>query len=242
MESGKTSSITFALVLFVVFSYDHYLLFKRVSADSNLSRKQIAYILSLRSSMVMFILGVLSNIHLHVCKGSLVDYNGSEYLERIQFLGVIYFTSYLIMDIVLGRLYYHEFMCTLSGYTHHIAYTVINLISVWTNVYNVFLLYMFEELPTIILSLGSYNTTLRNNTLFGITFLLTRILYHAFITYKIFKSQIANSYIIIFFATLTLGLHLYWFWGWIKKYGVELARKVFKTKTNKTNENKTKLN
>lgn len=240
----NTFYITGALLL-TLFCYDNWLLFRSTSAQlqkkhniDNLSnntddklRKSIAYILSIRASIVMFTIGVISNVVLYLNGGNFMDYTssctGNNLANGFQILGVLYFTSYLIMDIVLGKIYYHEHMCSLSGYAHHIGYLFINWLTVHYSMYSVFLLYMIEELPTIILSLGSFDKIYRNNTAFGLTFLLTRILYHAIVTIAIIfapndgirGSALSNRYIILFFASLTLALHVYWFRGWLQKYG-----------------------
>ena len=72
---------------------------------------------------------------------------------------------------------------------------------------------MIEEFPTMFLSTGSYNKELRKDNIFGITFLLTRILYHIYLTWK-FRS---NSMFLIL-GLLSLGLHTYWFKNWFVKY------------------------
>ncbi|NBO99354.1 MAG: hypothetical protein EBU90_04400 [Proteobacteria bacterium] len=85
---------------------------------------------------------------------------------------------------------------------------------------------MLEELPTVFLSIGSYNQRYRKDYTFGITFLLTRILFHAFLIYKTYQN---GSLLVSGLALLVLTLHTYWFYGWLKKY-------YWKTQNRKTTE------
>jgi hypothetical protein len=83
---------------------------------------------------------------------------------------------------------------------------------------------MISELPTVILSLGSYNKKFRNDSLFGLTFFTTRICYHIFLTYMFRKHSL-----LLGVALSALSLHIYWFWNWVKKY------LIAKTKLKKEN-------
>jgi len=129
-------------------------------------------------------------------------------------LVVLYFTGYLIMDVFIGRTEYPEYMKVLSGNFHHIVYSCVNIASLYFGVYPFYLLHMLSEIPTFILSLGSFDSKFRNDQLFGITFLCTRIIYHIILTY------IFRKHSILFYVSLAaLGLHIYWFSNWLKKYG-----------------------
>ena len=81
---------------------------------------------------------------------------------------------------------------------------------------------MISEIPTFLLSLGSFDSYFRNDSLFGITFFITRIIYHIILTW-IFRKHSS----VLFISLSALGLHLYWFYTWFKKYGSSL---IFKKK------------
>ena len=72
---------------------------------------------------------------------------------------------------------------------------------------------MLSELPTLILSVGRFDSSLRDDNLFGITFFLTRIVYHMFLIWA-FKD---NS-LLFYLGSAALTLHLYWFYLWFTKY------------------------
>ena len=76
------------------------------------------------------------------------------------------------------------------------------------------------EKNTLILSLGKFNNNFRFDKLFGVTFFLTRIVYH------IFLITMTYNYHILFpiLGTLALGLHTYWFKNWITKYTLLLKK------------------
>jgi hypothetical protein len=172
----------------------------------------------------MLIVGVLSNIKLVAAKFDLDRYRGSltDSDHLFQQFAVLFFSSYLLMDSWLGSKYYHKYMSTLSGYFHHASYLLINLLALWSGDYPLYLLFMLEELPTVLLSLGSFDHRCRSDKTFGITFFLTRILFHL---YMIYKLQQNNSKLCYYFALTVLPLHVYWFYGWCKKYGIQAFNK-----------------
>lgn len=212
-------STCFALLLY--FCNEHYLTFLNIKEQKGISEKQQAYILSIKSSLVLFIFSVLFNYKFIVES----ELDLSKYLTSstksdhyIQTVTVLYLISYLLMDTILGYTHYHKYMKTLSGYPHHIIYIIACLCSFQYEWYQMFCLFLVAELPTFILGIGSYNKAYRNNNLFGVTFLATRILYHMFLIYKMSFNDNFNSLRMMSFAFLTLGVHSYWFYKWIKKY------------------------
>jgi hypothetical protein len=113
-------------------------------------------------------------------------------------------------------------------------------------VYPLYLLMMLSEIPTFILALGSFDSQFRNDQLFGITFLLTRIVYHIILTWTFRKHSMY-----LYLSLAALCLHLYWFYGWIKKYGIstlwrgsesKAVPEQLNKKVNKNNLKKSKKN
>jgi hypothetical protein len=104
-------------------------------------------------------------------------------------------------------------MCNLTGYFHHIVYIIVSIVSFRINAAGLYMLYLIEELPTIFLSTGSYNQLLRKDYTFGLTFFLTRIVYHIFLTWK-FKT----NFMFVTMGALSLSVHSYWFKNWCSKY------------------------
>jgi hypothetical protein len=79
---------------------------------------------------------------------------------------------------------------------------------------------MLSELPTFLLSIGSFDSSFRNDKLFGITFFITRIVYHIILTI-IFRKNNTMFYL----SLAALSLHIYWFYGWFMKYGKKILFK-----------------
>lgn len=210
------------LLILILSCFDflfHYKFLTHIKKDMTI--KQKSYIMSIKCSLTMFFVGVFFNYQYfspNVNDNSIIG-----------IFSVLYFTAYLITDLYIGNKDYPESMNVIAGNTHHIVYICINIISLYFNIYPLYLLFMLSELPTFLLALGSFDSTLRNNTLFGITFFCTRILYHIFLIW-ICRDQS----IIFYLSIIVLCMHLYWFKGWFHKYG-------FNIKTNKKTKLKTKL-
>jgi hypothetical protein len=181
-------------------------LYKKVTGQI-LTEKQKAYILSIKSSVTMLFMGCLALMQFIKVGCDVEKYVKSDQLLN-QF-SVLFFTGYLICDCLIGSVDYPKYMKSLSGYTHHIAYIFINCVSLLTGKYPVYMLYMIEELPSVLLSIGSYKKKYRNDDVFGLTFFLTRILYHIILTWWLRKDTM-----ITVISLLVLPLHIYWFYGW----------------------------
>jgi hypothetical protein len=214
--SGISSSYILILFLSCVEYWFHYRFICYIRKD--LTTKQKAYILSLKSSLTLLLIGIYFNYY-YFASGFNEEnfYNILETKNGLNFgiLVVLYFTAYLIMDVYIGRTEYPEYMKVLSGNFHHIVYTFVNIASLYMGVYPLYLLMMLSEIPTFILALGSFDSQFRNDQLFGITFLLTRIVYHIILTWTFRKHSMY-----LYLSLAALGLHLYWFYGWVKKYGI----------------------
>ena len=197
---------------------EQYSLYKNItSRRKELTVKQRAYVLSIKAAVSMLLIGVFYNykwyqagFDLNMYKDNLTD---SDHI--IQKLAILSFSSYLLMDSIIGHHHYHKYMRVLSGYLHHIVYLCVNMLALWSGEYPFFLLFMLEELPTVFLSIGSFNEKYRKNYTFGITFFLTRIVFHAFLIYKMYQN---GSLLVATLASVVLVLHVYWFYGWVKKY------------------------
>jgi len=221
MSSGTGFSYVLIFFLGCIDYYFHYKFINYIKKD--LTKKQKAYILSIKSSLTLFLMGVYLNYY-YLSSGFSQErfFTILEEKDTLNFgkLIVLYFASYLLMDIWVGNKEYPEYMKSLSGNIHHTIYIGINLLSLYTGLYPLYLLHMMSELPTFLLSIGSFDSSLRNDNLFGITFFLTRIVYHAILTF-IFR----ENRVILGFSVAALGLHIYWFYGWYKKYGKKLFNK-----------------
>ena len=215
MGEGVLYSYIIILILSCIEYFFHYKFINYIRKD--LTKKQKAHILSIKSSLTLFLIGIYFNYYYFISKCN-VD-NFFDILDKknnlnFGILVVLYFTAYLIMDMYIGSYEYPEYMKTLSGNIHHSIYTIVNCTTIYFGVFPLYLLHMMSELPTFILAIGSFDSSFRNDQLFGITFLLTRIIYHAILIY-VFRHNTA----ILAFGLLALGLHLYWFSNWLKTHG-----------------------
>lgn len=200
-----------------LFAIDYYLMYsKTIKLYPDLNEKQRSYILSIKASITLFLVSlyfnykyVSSNFDTDMYLGQI---NGTTDAFILQ-LSVLNLMAYFITDCVLGYYKYHKYMCNLSGYFHHIIYIIVSIVSFRIDAVGLYILYLIEELPTIFLSTGSYNQLLRKDYTFGLTFFLTRIVYHIFLTWK-FQS----SFLFLIIGVLSLSVHSYWFKNWCSKY------------------------
>jgi hypothetical protein len=213
--SIETTLVYIILLLFFCLEYFlHYHFVNELRPDLN--EKQKSYILSIKSSLSMLLIGIYYNYHYFTSKFNKADFfNILEKKGSLDFgkIIVLYFTAYLIMDIYIGSQDYATSMKSLSGYFHHTVYTIINMLSLNIGMFPMYLLHMLSELPTLLLSVGSFDSTLRDDNLFGLTFFITRIVYHIILTW-----MFRDNTVILSLSLATLGMHIYWFSGWIKKY------------------------
>ena len=206
---------TTILLLFCMEYFLHYKFVNIIKPD--MTEKQKAYVMSIKSSLAMFLVGIYFNYHYFTSK-----FNEQEFFNILNNKGslnfgkviVLYFTAYLIMDVYIGSKEYPKYMKSLSGNIHHGIYTVINLLSLYIGVYPLYLLNMLSEAPTFLLAIGNFDSKLRDDNFFGATFFLTRIVYHIVLLWFFRKHTLL---VCISFAALCL--HIYWFSGWMKKYG-----------------------
>ena len=164
-----------------------------------LSRKQRSNILSIKSASILFIISLLLNFFINN--------------EILSYTMVTFFSGYLLADLIIGQIEYKEYIDLFTGYIHHSIYIFINFLSIVTNLTSVYSLFFISELPTILLSIGRFNSTLRNDYVFGILFFTTRIVYHTFLIYNTLMYPIVS-----FIGILALCVHIYWFKGWYIKY------------------------
>lgn len=214
-----TSLLVYTTIL-LLFCMEYFLHYKFVNTiRPDLSEKQKAYVLSIKSSLAMFLIGIYFNYHYFTSKFdeeeffSILNKKGSLNFGKVV---VLYFTAFLIMDVYVGSKEYPKYMKSLSGNIHHGVYTFINVLSLYIGVYPLYLLNMLSEAPTFLLAVGNFDSTLRDDNFFGATFFLTRIVYHVILMWLFRKHSL-----LLCISLAALCLHIYWFSGWLKKYGLK---------------------
>lgn len=141
---------------------------------------------------------------------------------------VTIFIAFMIMDLVVGNIFYPKQIDFLSGYFHHTFYLVLLSYALKYQFSNCFLVFLPLELPTAILALGSVYSFLRSDALFGVSFFLTRICYHAYLLKSLVKdvyNDDINEVNLAAPCALTFLLHIYWFTNWSKKYSMKSRNK-----------------
>lgn len=218
--------ILVSILIIALFVMEQILFYKSVD-KRDLTTKQKAYILTIKSAFIMTILSLYFNYKLYQAQWDADTYlkNLSKSEETLLYYFVLYMTSCMITDSIVGCFEYPQHMKALSGYIHHIGYIIVNIVGLTYNVYPLYLLALIEEIPTLLLGIGNFDKQYRNDMTFGVSFFALRIVYHAFLMY--FARQ---SIIILFFSSLAFCLHVYWFYQWMLKYSPLAKQKNIKEK------------
>jgi hypothetical protein len=165
--------------------------------------------------------------------------NGKEIflgIDNVSFLTCLWFALANIFDLIFGVCFYRSQVGFLTGYFHHSIYIWMMVVSTTGDGYilqhekfaSAFAFLFIEEIPTLLLALGSVFPALRSDLGFGITFFLSRIVYHG---YMMVYSYVSNCGLLIYcLFGLTFIMHLNWFYGWVSKYGSKLGSKKGKGK------------
>ena len=191
-----------------VFTIQYILYYQTVNHffGKSLKLKQKAYIISIKSSFLLSCIGIYFNFFSTHSKFDVI----------LSKLTINHFTAYLIMDLYYGNNDYRPHTNFLQTYIHHTAYIIVNQLALYNDLSMYYIYYFILEVPTFILGVGSFSPSLRHDTLFGYSFLFTRILYHLYLTFCYF-----NITTVFYLSNLAFGLHVYWFNNWVKKYGKE---------------------
>ena len=173
---------------------------------------KIAWVLSLISS------GILSIYSLnHVYKYISYPLEYTYYYWSIETdLMIWFYILYMILDLGIGFIFYRNEMDLMTGWLHHIYYIMFFVHVLRKDIAFMTNLIFLEEIPTLIMSIGKVIPYLRNDLLFGLSFLFTRIVYHSYLIYKVLKCNIC--YYLSVPLLIALGMHFYWFYKWCNNY------------------------
>jgi hypothetical protein len=161
-----------------------------------------------------------------------VGKNIIETRDNVGVIACIWFGLVNFLDLVFGLIFYPQYLGLLTAYVHHTLYIwMMNLVAFGNGIFFTapyhstgFVIVTIEELPTFLLALGSIFPSLRTDLGFGITFFFTRIAYHMYIFAFMIASRCFISILIL--MTITLLMHVHWFYGWVKKYGKAYVKKL----------------
>ena len=143
----------------------------------------------------------------------------------------IWFGVVNVFDLAVGAVFYPKYLGLLTAWVHHTAFIFIMYFSTTgdglffkVSPFSHTLLFgAVEELPTFLLAFGSMFGQFRTDLGFGLTFFVLRILYHAYLFY--YGVQLGIEAPLIAVYTLTMSMHLNWFYAWVSKYGVKKTDK-----------------
>ncbi|KAF9550975.1 hypothetical protein EC957_010742 [Mortierella hygrophila] len=131
---------------------------------------------------------------------------------------VIFFMAYLLMDIILGLLYYQEQVTLLAGWLHHTAYIGITYYAVTQGETFTYAMFFPMEVPTIVVGVGCLDKSLRRDMLYGLSFIIFRILFDISLTHEVIwnreREMTTTLKTILIFKSL---MNLKFLQGWISQ-------------------------
>lgn len=177
------------------------------------TEKQKAWLITLFSSTILSAIGMyksldLATVNIYLTRENLHSDN------CLSVFGCIFFLNANMLDLLFGARYYPSETKLLSGYVHHIFYVGWISIVMYYNSSNGAVFFFVEEIPTLVMAIGSLFPALRSDWLFGITFFIFRIVYHTWYTYRMFSSDYESAYWRV--ALAVFMLHLFWMAQWCK--------------------------
>lgn len=116
------------------------------------------------------------------------------------------------MDLSLGMIYYRNKIGLLTGWIHHITYIIVLIWAISNQFCSIFIMMCILEVPTFLLALGSMRVRLRRDALFAASFVLTRILFHAYAILSAWNMELRFGPVVNA-LTIFFPVHCYWFLG-----------------------------
>ncbi|KAH7051780.1 hypothetical protein BKA57DRAFT_491535 [Linnemannia elongata] len=227
----STFTLTFltALVLQLAgfFLFKHYVPQVANAAKNRQNRRALSWVLSLFSSIILFTgtFTLSSEIEWNP-PGQHPDSSAPFFLlasmhrfPRESGLATgycAYFVGYLICDLVLGCVYYRDFVDPLSGWAHHLFYLgVMSRATAQGNISTLFAMGTPIEVSTIFLATGHIFPTLRSDVVFATSFFLARIVYPIALLPELVLN--VESRLCWKVGTMALLVHVYWFHKFVQQ-------------------------
>lgn len=186
------------------------------------TQKAKSWIVMLLSSIILSAFGCREYYYIEVNKSwNFNQIYGEDFMSRCV---VLFFTSSNVMDLTLGTLYYPSQLDPLTSIFHHIFYVTFMLILLQHHYSRGFLLCFVMEVPSALLALGSVWQQFRTDLGFGVTFLLTRLMFNAYLAYQLYI--LSPEGMIWRVCLAVLCMHLFWFYKWATVYGSKACTNV----------------
>lgn len=141
------------------------------------------------------------------------------------------FQGFLLSDLIIGSREYPQYLFTVSGWAHHLLYSLMMPYIVYRGWAHFFCICLIMELPTFLLSISYLYPKLRHDILTATVFFLTRILLHLLLIFlsvspKSRDEVVDGSYIPAFLLTSAFLMHASWFFSSVK--GIKRRNKMRK--------------
>lgn len=109
--------------------------------------------------------------------------------DWLSLLVMAWFMAFLVLDLLMGVVQYPKEIGFLTGYFHHTLYMAMCVWAVVNRITISAVATMIMEIPTFVLALGRVDKRCRSDAAFGLTFLLTRILYLGFYIHRLMQDR-----------------------------------------------------
>jgi hypothetical protein len=133
--------------------------------------------------------------------------------DALSLLVMAWFMCFLVLDLLLGVFQYPKEIGVLTGYFHHTLYMAMCVWAVVNAITISAVATMIMEIPTFVLALGRVDRRCRSDAAFGLSFLLTRIVFLGFYIYRLMQDR--ERIVIWPVCVPAMVLHLFWFKGFI---------------------------
>lgn len=195
-------------------------------------KRKMAWVISMVNA---FVLTVAAGSYLFVKLPAILQDGRAAFhaVDNVSALINIWLCLANIFDLLFGLIFYRSHLDPLTAYVHHTLYIWITITAFTGNggfaKFEPFTggaaALLVEELPTLLLAMGSVFPSMRTDLGFGVTFFLLRIAFHGAMMVYMVRSGVSTLVTILFCVTMTM--HAFWFYSWASKYG-----KVKKPKVN----------
>lgn len=155
--------------------------------------------------------------------GSLWDPSAHFSVDPSSVRAAVLFVSFLVADTLYGTAEYLQQFELVAGWVHHAAYLVFYGCCLrWELTVGLAVAFPLE-LTTVVLAVGHLWPPLRSDWLFGGSFLLLRLGYHAYML-RFYYAIPAPALRVWPFMAAVLGLHVHWFAKWCRSQAKRARR------------------
>jgi hypothetical protein len=199
--SGIATEVTVGSIALLVWYY-------AIKPTTDKSEKRLAWILTLFSSLVCSFMSVPILINGFSNGWPPELFYGNDQLSQTL---LRFFLVYLFWDSVLIAIEYPS----IGGFHHHIPYALFMGGALWFKCPAVFVAFYPLEYSSLFLASGTIWPSCRQDIAFGVSFFLTRIVYHFVMWIHLYTTRESSPLLFWPFALLPLGVHVFWWYKWL---------------------------